>query len=182
MEHIFYLSNQYPLSLIRRIISVFHISQVMMKKTNTIFFNNTCPIMVFEGITKFNLTSFFLLLPKAHFRPNLISIIPCSKGPNLPFFPPILPQKRITSHRLFQKDCAQFRPCPSVHFPVLSTKTQKKRFESHFILKIPDLRGQKSTVPGLPAPSRCIAISLVSGFCSLIAVLCSLIPVLLLLS
>jgi hypothetical protein len=54
----------------------------------------------------------------------------------------------MISQRLFQKDCAQFHPCPPVHFNILSTKTRKKRFESHFILKIPDLRGQKFPVWG----------------------------------
>jgi hypothetical protein len=139
MEHIFYKFSRFLSLLIRRIISVFHTLQVIMKKTNIIFFYN---------ITKINLTAFSLQIPEAHFHPNLISIIPCSKGPNLPLFTPNLLKKCIISYRLFQKDCAQFHPRPLVYFPVLSTKTQKKYYKFHFISKIPDLRGQNSRVRG----------------------------------
>jgi hypothetical protein len=128
MEHIFYLFNQSPLFLIRLIISTIHTSQVIMKKANIIYFHN---------ITKFNLTSFLLQIPETHFHPNLISKIPCSKGPNLPVFPSILLKKRKCFYGSFQKVCAQFHPFPPVHFCDLSTKTQKKLFESHFISKFP---------------------------------------------
>jgi hypothetical protein len=85
-------------------------------------------------------------------HPNLISKIPCSKGPNLPVFPSILLKKRKCSYGSFQKVCAQFRPFPPVHFCDLSTKTQKKLFESHFISKIPDLRGQNPRPEGTKSP------------------------------
>jgi hypothetical protein len=94
------------------------------------------------------------------FRPNLMSKIPCSKWLKLSFFPPILPQKCITSHRLCQKDCAQFHPCSPVHFIILSTKDQKKRFESYFISQNPGLLGL-----GVGGGFRFPVSSLVTNYC-----------------
>jgi hypothetical protein len=69
-----------------------------------------------------------------------------------------MPQICKTSHRLFQKDCAQFHPYPPVHFNILSTKTLKKRCKFHFITKspiyLPPFYGGGDIIPGLPAPVR----------------------------
>jgi hypothetical protein len=142
--------------------------------------------VLFRFVHKFKHSFSVYTRSLADFSSNLISKIQCSKRPNLPVFSSILRKICMISHGLFQKFCAQFHPFPPAHFYDLSTKTQNKLFESHFISKIPDLpaprlpatgiwwlgEGNKIPLPPYPRlPAFRLAISPFAVFYSLFAVL-----------
>lgn len=73
MEHIFYLSHLHLFPVIHRLCSAFQTAPVVVKIQIVEDFNNTCPIVVLEGlssiykeITKLNQTS--SLPPGTHFK------------------------------------------------------------------------------------------------------------------
>jgi hypothetical protein len=198
MEHIFYIFNQYLSLLIRRIISVFHTLQVTMKKPNIILFNN---------ITKFNLTSFSLHFPETLFYPNLISKIRAQKDR---IYPDSVP-KTHNSSSLISKRLCSISPLPTGPFHYFEQKNTKKMIRISFHFENPRSTCPRSTrtrspatgfwwlgcggvgtqIPVLPhpripvLPSRLIAVYclLISGFWSpvlpfrLVAVYCSLFAV-----
>jgi hypothetical protein len=125
MEHIFYYPGLTASPFMDRILFAFLNFRVVVNQKFLCFF---CFIIKFTR-------DFAILARKfAEFRPNLMSIIPCSKGPNLPLFYPDSAQKMHHFSSPMSKRLCSISPLLTGPFHNFEHKNTKKtiRFSFHF--------------------------------------------------